>query len=448
VRILLVQAFTAADMELVYPLGLASLAAQLEGHEVEIVDLNLYRERPFDALKEAVHRLGPDVVGFSLRNMKVGMPHLHTDDFDPQKEALETLRSVAPGIPVIGGGTAFSLYAEAMMRRLPGLSLGVWGEAEERLPRLLEQLDRPWEVPGVWFRRDGRPVWSGESLPVDFAAIRPPRRDLVPLAPYAKSSFVSVGVQAKRGCALRCVHCADTFLSGRRIRMRDPVRVVDEVEALVREHGIRQLTFCDQQFNIPPGHALDICREIVRRRLDVRWSAWFNVHRAALPEELLVWLQRAGCRLLSFSPDHVDDRMLRGLDKNFRASDLDRTVDLARRHDVDVEYSFFLNAPGEDLRSLAEILVFLGRARLRLGPRLRLFTLLLLQPIRIYPHTPIHDLALRNGLVDPAEDLIEGRFYNPRPLDRAVAVIQRGARVLYDGRERLRAARGESFGSL
>ena len=40
-RVLLIQAFTALDMELVYPIGLAYLAAHLEDHEVDIFDINL-----------------------------------------------------------------------------------------------------------------------------------------------------------------------------------------------------------------------------------------------------------------------------------------------------------------------------------------------------------------------------------------------------------------------
>ena len=52
-RVLLVQAFTALDMELVYPIGLSYLAAHLDGHEVRIFDLNLHRESPYPALEAA-----------------------------------------------------------------------------------------------------------------------------------------------------------------------------------------------------------------------------------------------------------------------------------------------------------------------------------------------------------------------------------------------------------
>jgi radical SAM superfamily enzyme YgiQ (UPF0313 family) len=218
--------------------------------------------------------------------------------------------------------------------------------------------------------------------------------------------------------------------------------VVDEIEELVHVYKVRQFFFCDQIFNIPVHHAIDICKELVDRRLDVRWSAWFNEHRRTLPDELMVWLKKAGCGLLSFSPDHVDDRMLKNLDKNFRYVDMLYTVDVARRHGMDVEYSFFLNSPGEDTRSLLAILRFLAYARWQLGPRLRLFTLLLLQPIRIYPHTRLAELARAEGLLPEGHDLIEGRYWNPGHLQHAVRLIQRSAGVAWRARQGWQQLRG------
>jgi radical SAM superfamily enzyme YgiQ (UPF0313 family) len=400
-RILLVQAFTALDMELVYPVGLAYLAAHLDGHDVQIFDVNLYaKDRPFEALDQKLRSFQPEVVGISLRNIKVARPGSSEDDFAPQEKTIDLVRRVCPSAFVVAGGTAFSLYSEEVMQRLPQLDAGVWGEAEERFPRLLENRECPWKIPGVYYRKDGQLLYSGPPPPVDFAKLRHPRRDLVDHAPYVASSFVSVGVQAKRGCALHCIHCSDTYLLGHSIRRRPARDVVDEIQELVEKWGVRQFFFCDQIFNIPPGHAIDICKEIVARKLEVQWSAWFNEHRNTLPEELLVWLKKAGCGLLSFSPDHVDDRMLKNLDKNFRYVDMVYTYEIAKKYDFDVEYSFFLNSPGEDLRSIASIFKFLVDAKLHLGPNLRLFTLLMMQPIRIYPHTRLAELARETGLVD------------------------------------------------
>jgi len=448
-RVLLIQAFTALDMELVYPIGLAYLAAHLENHEVDIFDINLHKDAPYEALKTRLESFQPEVVGISLRNMKVGMPHLHTDDFAPQQETIRFIKEWAPQIKVVAGGTAFSLYSEAMMKRVPGIDIGVWGEAERRLPVLLENLDNPQDVPGVYYRdAAGAVVYTGPPPTVEFTALKPPRRDLVGHQPYLESSFVSVGVQAKRGCALRCVHCSDVYLVGHNIRMRPAADVVDEMEEMVHDYGVRQMFFCDQIFNIPVSHAIDICKEIVDRGLQVQWSAWFNEHRKTLPDELMVWLKRAGCGLLSFSPDHVDDRMLKNLDKNFRNVDMRYTVEVARKHDMDVEYSFFLNSPGEDLRSLFAIIRFLIYARLRLGKRLRLFTLLMMQPIRIYPHTRLAELAREAGIIPEDHDLIEGQFWNPGMLQYAVSGIQSTAAGLYEARKRWQLRTGKTFQSV
>jgi radical SAM superfamily enzyme YgiQ (UPF0313 family) len=190
-------------------------------------------------------------------------------------------------------------------------------------------------------------------------------------------------------------------------------------------------------------HSIEICEEIVARGVDVQWSAWFNEHRKTLPDELMVWLKRAGCNLLSFSPDHVDDRMLKKLDKNFRYEDMLYTVQVAKKHGMNVEYSFFLNAPGEDTRSLLSILRFLVHARLQLGGQLRLFSLLMMQPIRIYPHTRLADLAVEAGIIDADHDLIEGQLWNPGHLQYAVSGIQSGAAALYALRQRWARLKGE-----
>ena len=124
------------------------------------------------------------------------------------------------------------------------------------------------------------------------------------------------------------------------------------------------------------------------------------------------------------------------------------TVEVAKRHNMDVEYSFFLNAPGEDTRSLLAILKFLIHARIELGPRLRLFTLLMMQPIRIYPHTRLADLAREAGVIPLDHDHIEGQYWNPGTLQYAVKGIQTGAAALYDLRKRWHSLRGNTFQSV
>ena len=123
------------------------------------------------------------------------------------------------------------------------MTWGFGAKLEARFPELLQSLEQPQKVPGVYYRNGEQICYSGAPSQVDFPSLKRPRRDLVPHEPYLASSFVSVGVQAKRGCALRCVHCSDTFLLGHHVRMRSPKDVVDEIEELVLDYGVREFFF-------------------------------------------------------------------------------------------------------------------------------------------------------------------------------------------------------------
>jgi len=53
----------------------------------------------------------------------------------------------------------------------------------------------------------------------------------------------TIGVQTKRGCVLKCIHCSDRYLLGENLRLRNPGVVVDEIEQLVKESGVKTLIF-------------------------------------------------------------------------------------------------------------------------------------------------------------------------------------------------------------
>jgi hypothetical protein len=56
---------------------------------------------------------------------------------------------------------------------------------------------------------------------------------------------------------------------GKRVRVRTAADVADELARLV-DMGIDHVHTCDSEFNIPGDHALEVCREIIRRGLGER----------------------------------------------------------------------------------------------------------------------------------------------------------------------------------
>ena len=87
------------------------------------------------------------------------------------------------------------------------------------------------------------------------------------------------------------------------------------------------------------------------------------------------------------------------------------------------EYSFMINAPGETVFSLFQTLLFITKAKLGLGKNLMLYNLLMTTPMRIYPHTEIKEIAIKEGIIDKDIDLVKSVFYNPAPLKYIVNLL-------------------------
>jgi anaerobic magnesium-protoporphyrin IX monomethyl ester cyclase len=411
-RLLLVQSYTDVDEPPIFPLGLAVLAAVLTpAHEVRVLDLNVRAGGETDLGRE-IAAFEPEAMGISLRNIKIARPGQHLSCFDTHRAAIRAMRTAAPHIPLLVGGCAFSLFGELTMREVPEIDLGVWGEAEETLPALLASLDDPGAVPGVYHRSASAVHFSGRPVFPDFAALPVPRRDIVPLAPYLADPQ-SLGVQGKRGCVLHCLHCSDTFLTGNRLRLREPAAIAAEVQDLAENHGAPHVFFSDQVFNLPVEHTRELCRELIARRVKVKWTAWFN--ERGVGDETIALCREAGCYQLSFSPDTADARVMRALRKNIRPADLERTLAVAQRQQMPVTFNFMINGPGETLGSLMRLGWFLLRAKLKLRGLLRLHGLFV-TTMRIYPHTDLEELALARGMIQSREDLATPTFYNPPPL--------------------------------
>jgi hypothetical protein len=69
-------------------------------------------------------------------------------------------------------------------------------------------------------------------------------------------------IRSKRGCPLRCSYCSYPLIEGRRGRLRDPEKVVDEVEAILHGalHALRVAPpywrFLPDLLSFPPLHWL------------------------------------------------------------------------------------------------------------------------------------------------------------------------------------------------
>jgi radical SAM superfamily enzyme YgiQ (UPF0313 family) len=169
------------------------------------------------------------------------------------------------------------------------------------------------------------------------------------------------GIETKRGCPGLCTYCADPLAKGHHTRLRPPNAVVDELECLLGQ-GIDHIHTCDSEFNLPPAHALEICEEIVRRRLGdkLRWYAYCAP--SPFTRELCQAMRDAGCVGINFGADHGDEGMLQRLGRAHVPEDVVRATHLCREAGMVVMLDLLLGSPGETRQSLRQAIECMNRA--------------------------------------------------------------------------------------
>lgn len=423
-KVLLVQSYLGGKEPPVFPIGLCCLAANLQGHDIKTFDPNV-SAGALGGFSEVLEAFGPEVIGISLRNIDSTNKRKVVFYYSYLKEMVKAVRnSRCRGSRIIIGGSGFSMFANEIMEDEPEIDFGVFLEGEETLPELLQNLDRPDSVKGVFSRRNGKMVFSGPRAQLDLNRTKPPDRNAVPIEPYMEIPE-AIGIETKRGCVFACIYCIYGFLNGKTLRLKDPARIADEIESLLSGKNVRRFTFVDSVFNQPLEHAESICREIISRKINVSWSAWF--HEEYLTEKFARLCREAGCDKFIFSPDGFSDRVLHNLGKTMKKKDIVMALEtLSDIEGAEICFNFFKNPPGQDLRTFLSLIRFYLSSKFRLGSRVHFE----FNSMRIEPHTRLYRIALEEGLISEGENLLYPKYFTNRKtayidflLNRVLSII-------------------------
>lgn len=405
-RLLLVSANRERLPDPIFPLGLAYIASatQHAGHEVAVADL-CFGRHPLRALRQQIAAFQPDVVGLSIRNVDNAAFPLTVNYLELHREVVTAIRGSTTAALVLGG-SGFSILPEAYLHALQG-DWGIRGEGEQAIVALLHALENgrePGAIPGVLAR--GRPACNdaGIMLAPEYGpcwgdGLRPGRH-LFDYRRYLRRGGTG-NIQTKRGCVFRCSYCTYPLLEGKRFRAREPGDVVDEIEALQTDYGTHPLFFVDSILNSPRGHVEEICEEILRRRLPLRWSCYATPMKLDRQQARL--MARAGCEGVELGSDAVDDGQLTRLGKSFAAE----AVRAANRHCLEaglrVCHALIFGAPGETQDSIRTTC---GALR-----AMQPTAVVAMTGVRLYPGTPLADRLIAEGRVEPGAIGLEPAFY-------------------------------------
>jgi radical SAM superfamily enzyme YgiQ (UPF0313 family) len=425
-RILLIYSNQSREIEPAAPVGLSYVASATAaaGHEVRLLDL-AFAQDLIGELTAAIRAFRPEVVGLSIRNIDNVISQRLVSPLAELQAQVAHIRQEArtpsgQPVPLVLGGPAISILAERALS-LFGADFAVVGEGEVALPALLQALecgDDFSRIAGLCYRDNGVERRNATVQLDGFGGSG--MQGFVNWQSYQHCGG-TWPVQSKRGCGMRCSYCTYPLIEGRKLRLRPPGEVVDEIERVLREAGPsrpRTFEFVDSTFNTPASHAIEICEEIMRRRVKAHFTA-MGVNPRDVPPELFPTMKRAGFNSMLVSPEAGNDAMLRSLNKGYTVEEVKACADRARSSGLTSLWCFMLGAPGETAQTVDETLRF---AETQLKGRMFLSVIFI--GIRMLPGTDLVRQAIEEGFITPETDLTAGVFYRS-PLISEQAMIER-----------------------
>ncbi len=373
------------------PLGIAYLGAVLRrhGYSAGILDLHDYSWEEVMALLEVE---APDIVGISCftanRTQAWRLAHL-------AKELL-------PDATVVMGGPHATFFPLQVLKHMSA-DIVVLGQAEEtivELVRCLAENGNLDEIHGIAYKKHGRFIITpaGTQAP-DLDALPFPAYDAFNLQAYKSSEIppqyiglAGTHLLTSRGCPFHCQFCSVNHFFNGKWAFRSPDSVADELEMLIEEHNVRHVYFSDDLFTLDHNRTVGICKEILRRGLDLVWMAETRVD--CVNEEMLFWMRKAGCYRVYYGVESGSPRILRAISKGFTVANVRNAF--AMTHKAGIEPCCFLMVgnPGETPDTINETISLIREIRPATLPIMGITTIL--------PGTGHYELAKQQGLISDA----------------------------------------------
>ena len=319
------------------PLGIASLAAfvRLHKHLPIILDLAVEEKDP----KEICREFKPDFIGFSVTT-----PLL----FEAYKQA-RLLKDSFPELKIIFGGPHSSTNVEAVLRN-DFVDFVVFGEGEFTLKELLDSLPLS-GIKGLAYKENVEiRINQPRELIEDLDLLPMPAYDLLNVNKYPDHPLAirkpNISIITSRGCPFSCIYC-NKSIYGKSFRKINYKNIINQMESLIRRYGVKEFQIVDDVFTLDKGRVHDFCRELLKRKLNIKWMTPNGVRAESLDEETLGLMKRSGCHYLYLGIESGSPKILARIKKGVVLEQIRKSVHLINKAGIQAGAFFMLGLPDE-----------------------------------------------------------------------------------------------------
>ena len=319
-------------------------------HDVVFVDAMTHHLSDAD-VRLRIEQIRPDIVGCTAI----------TPAIYKAQALLQVAKDVDPNIITVLGGIHGTFMYPQVLQEAPWIDAIVRGEGEQVLLNLVAAVaaggwvDGRSNVRGIAFLDHGKVVATPAEPPIaDLDRISPDWSILewdhylyIPL-----NRRVAIPNFA-RGCPFTCTFCSQ-WKFWRDYRVRDPIKVVDEIEGLVRDHQIGFFILADEEPTIHRKKFVAFCEALIERKLPVLWGINTRVTDILRDEKLLPLFRRAGLIHVSLGTEAAAQLKLERFNKETTVAQNKRAIQLLRAAGIVAEAQFIVGLENETAETLEE----------------------------------------------------------------------------------------------
>ncbi|MBU1343940.1 MAG: radical SAM protein, partial [Proteobacteria bacterium] len=377
------------------------------GHDLHFLDL-MFCNQLEKTVRHNIQEFQPEVVLFSIRNISNGVlvaPLFYVPEI---KEMINLTRKETTA-KIIIGGAGFTNYPREMFQYVKP-DFGIAGEGEHSIIQLLQAED-PEKIPGlVYEKADGEIICNVFARTEQLEGSQLKALSYINIKKYLQNGSY-VGVQTRRGCPRNCLYCSDNFITGRKIRFRDPQKVVEDIRKIKEKYNVKYFFFVDELFSSPNQYAKELLQTIIDSKINIKFEV--EDSPPLMDEEYITLLKKAGCLGILLSADSGSDKILKNMKKGFRKKDIQHTCEFLFKNKVSYYIVSLLGGPGETIETVTETFNFFKELP-------GLSALIVNYGLRIEKGSGLEIFTKDKGLVQKDDGLLDMKFFLSKGFDEEV----------------------------
>jgi anaerobic magnesium-protoporphyrin IX monomethyl ester cyclase len=197
-------------------------------------------------------------------------------------------------------------------------------------------------------------------------------------------------IHTNQGCPYPCEFCCiNNLFEKRTFRFRSMKKVVEEIDVLVNEYGVKNLKILDELFVIKHPRIDEFCDLLDERGYDL--NMWCFARVDSVTPRILKRLKKVGLNWIAYGFESIDDDVFSTTNKRVKkTSSVQETIDMTRDAGINIVADVIAGLWPDNEETILKTRDFLYANN---------FEFVNIYPCFAYPGTPLYDNYIRDGII-------------------------------------------------